>query len=126
MSLKDTCIETTFYIAIVFGVIMLIRYFTTEKFDDFHGNFCKSCDNRTAGQCLNCANCGVAVNNNRGNCVPGDMTGPYDRSQPQRWVYSDSFWRNIGHVSSLEENGNPRISKKFEGQQHSEIYKAYI
>lgn len=107
MSLKDTCIEITFYIAIVFGVIMLIRHFTTEKFDDFHGNFCKSCDNRTAGQCLNCANCGVAVNNNRGNCVPGDMTGPYDRSQPQRWVYSDSFWRNIG-------------------QQHSEIYKAYI
>lgn len=105
-----TVTESKKYIVLFVIVILLFCLFwiltssgcNTKKNDknniEGYYNFCGSCEGKTVGQCMECANCGFISKKGYGQCVEGDSYGPYD-FDPEfvggRWIHNDVYWTNI-------------------------------
>jgi hypothetical protein len=65
-----------------------------EGFNEQVGNLCLDCYGKNFNQCLNCFNCGWAVDRNgNGTCIGGDVLGPYNYERVARWYSGDPFYR---------------------------------
>ena len=68
---------------------------TKEGFFTHYGyykNYCPSCGWRSRYSCSKCTNCGYCVTaSGKGECVPGDSSGPYFRSDCAYWEYNDPY-----------------------------------
>jgi len=68
----------------------------TEGFYTYYGyykKYCSSCGWRSRESCSNCTNCGYCITaDGNGECVPGDSSGPYDKSNCMYWEYGDPYY----------------------------------
>lgn len=85
-----------FLLAII-GLVYLNYPTCSEQFGTA-GN-CVSCDNLSLAQCTSCIGCGFISKAGTGQCIPGDMYGPFDLSNSSyknaRWFYNDPFWSDF-------------------------------
>ena len=67
-----------------------------EGFYTYYGyykKYCPSCGWRSRYSCSKCTNCGYCITpSGYGECVPGDSSGPYFRSDCAYWEYSDPYY----------------------------------
>ena len=67
-----------------------------EGFYSYYGyykQYCPSCGWRSRYSCSKCTNCGYCISaSGRGECVPGDSSGPYFRDDCMYWEYSDPYY----------------------------------
>jgi hypothetical protein len=78
------------FVLIIFIVLSLIGSYLNrnEQFYPYYGgNYCDKCDDKNKAQCMGCLNCGYCVKNGRGECVPGQITGPDDKKDCASWIY---------------------------------------
>ena len=90
-------------------IILIILYLfaisintKVEGLDLTYGTFCESCETKSYGDCMRCFNCGFCESETdkktgayKGQCMKGDLTGPYDRSvKCNKWYVNDPFWSN--------------------------------
>lgn len=86
---------------IVVVLIIIVYKFLVrqdEYFDSFYGDYCKSCSEKTFGQCMKCSNCGFAVvdNSSAGKCMNGTYRGPNNKQTKYfRWLHNDPITRYI-------------------------------
>jgi hypothetical protein len=68
---------------------------TKEGFYTYPGyykKYCSSCGHKSRRTCNNCTNCGYCITaSGYGECVPGDSSGPYFRSDCVNWEYGDPY-----------------------------------
>ena len=68
----------------------------TEGFYTYYGyykKYCPSCGWRSRYACSKCTNCGYCVTaSGYGECVPGDSSGPYFRSDCMYWEFGDPYY----------------------------------
>jgi len=58
----------------------------------YYKKYCPSCGWRSRYNCSKCTNCGYCVTaSGYGECVPGDSSGPYFRSDCMYWEYGDAY-----------------------------------
>lgn len=64
-----------------------------EGFTDYYGyykQYCPSCNWRGLSSCGKCTNCGICVTEaGQASCAAGDASGPYFRSDCDKWSYGD-------------------------------------
>jgi len=67
-----------------------------EGFYTYYGyykRYCPSCGWRSRYSCAKCTNCGYCITpSGYGECVPGDSSGPYFRSDCTYWEYGDPYY----------------------------------
>lgn len=80
------------YILLILLLIYLFNINTKEPYNDSSGKLCLSCNDKTFNQCLECFNCGFCVDKwGNSKCIVGDMHGPYNYEQCDRWYYNDPW-----------------------------------
>jgi hypothetical protein len=58
----------------------------------YYKKYCGSCGTKSRRSCGSCTNCGTCVTpNGLSECVPGDSSGPYFRSDCMYWEYGDPY-----------------------------------
>ena len=58
----------------------------------YYKKYCSSCGNLSGRSCSNCTNCGYCITpNGTGDCVAGDASGPYFRSDCVHYQYNDPY-----------------------------------
>lgn len=91
--------ETLFFILVILTILYIFAVASgpcIEGMDNTYGGHCRSCDNKSFGQCMNCSNCGFCVDKDGvGKCVSGDMFGPWDKSKCVNYYHNDPYWRNV-------------------------------
>lgn len=67
-----------------------------EGFYTYYGyykKYCPSCGWRSRYSCSKCTNCGYCITaSGQGQCVPGDASGPYFRTDCQYYEFGDSYY----------------------------------
>ena len=59
----------------------------------YYKRYCPSCGWRSRNSCSKCTNCGYCITaSGYGECVPGDSSGPYFRSDCMYWEYGDPYY----------------------------------
>lgn len=101
------------YILLILAIIIMALLFMytnkTEHFNEQNGQLCLSCEGKNYGDCLKCFNCGYGFKTFpngvvNGTCVVGNMHGPYNNEDFDRWD-------NIDPLSKLEYmNDHPKCS----------------
>lgn len=86
------------WFVIVIIIIILIIYLCNNKvegFNDHYGTLCKSCENKTFNECMQCFNCSFCVDKwGNGKCIGGDVnSGPYNKEKCARIYNGDAFLR---------------------------------
>lgn len=84
---------------VVFVCIILLSIPTMcgqhENFINYYGHFksyCPSCGWRSRNSCSKCTNCGYCITaSGYGECVPGDSSGPYFRSDCLYYEYGSPY-----------------------------------
>lgn len=87
-------------ILVVIALFLLNGNKTQDKKEHFHekyGGYCKCCKGKSINQCHECFNCGFCIDKlGRGQCVPGDAHGPYNKNiKCAMWYHSDPFSRML-------------------------------
>lgn len=81
-------------------IIFITIYFTfsivTEEFYgyNFYNQYdkCKNCGDNSRDQCSACNNCGWCLHSDGyGQCVPGDVNGPYFRQDCYNWFHKYDY-----------------------------------
>ncbi len=63
-----------------------------EGLNETNGRYCPTCKGKGIGSCLECINCGLAVNERQQQCVEGDLHGPYSaKIKPDQWIQNQTF-----------------------------------
>ena len=81
-----------YYLIILLLIALFVYWYTNseqnqENFIPYFG-YCGGCGYKNRGNCRNCLDCGFCINyNGYGECVPGDSSGPYFRSDCASWEY---------------------------------------
>lgn len=82
---------------IAYVVYALVKKYRNTKVENFFTRFfysnyyCQSCNKRSHYACSKCDNCGFCITREgRGDCVQGDMYGPYFRRDCVIWDYNKS------------------------------------
>ena len=79
---------TYLYVSVIIVVIILL--FCKSISENFSG--CMNCGYADELECGNCSNCGYCISSGgKGECVPGDVTGPYFRDDCAIWKHPDQF-----------------------------------
>lgn len=91
--------------SIVIAVIAMTlsnRSKVVEEFTNRQGHYCRTCNNKSMNNCLECYNCGFykQKNQNYGRCVAGGVYGPegsdrYQRSLSGMWYHGDPYSRQL-------------------------------
>lgn len=93
-------------------IILFIKYQKPmEGFRQFYQNSCYECTRRSYNSCGECANCGYCITpSGEGECLPGNVRGPYFRSDCVYWINSTNpFYYYFGRFFS---RFLPRYTKK--------------
>lgn len=81
-------------VLIVVISIYMCFLFLSENKETFISGPCPNCGRRNRMQCFGCSSCGWCTTpDGRGECVPGDQSGPYFRRDCVDWQYSHSIPR---------------------------------
>ena len=86
----------------LFMLIIAIIQYGNEYFSNIPQNIrcntcntCNTCDYKSKLECSSCKNCGYCYKNNEvdsyGNCVVGDMNGPYFENDCSKWEYAGNI-----------------------------------
>lgn len=63
------------------------------SYSGYYKKYCPSCGWRSRYSCDKCTNCGYCITaSGYGECVPGDSSGPYFRSDCKFWSYNDEYF----------------------------------
>ncbi len=84
-------------------LFVIYKYFlTTENFGRISGKWCKDCNKKTFGQCMDCFNCGFCLSeSNKGYCTSGTVFGPKDKSENcLRWIHADDYINNLHRTNT--------------------------
>lgn len=84
-----------FVIILIIGILIYreklfdVQTFITPIYSSFiPSRYCSECGKLSNFQCGRCSNCGFCVTEHRyGECVPGDVYGPYFRQDCVEWNY---------------------------------------
>ncbi len=72
-----------------------------KKIEKFHfdplfvGQDGVDCYKLYTDQCLNCANCGLCLKDNKLKCVPGDSKGPFWKDDCMGWIHTNEYDKYI-------------------------------
>ena len=99
-----------YWLFIIWILVIIIIFITTPKkcmnedFINIKYNFCPECGKLGQFRCNNCANCGYSISSSgKGECVPGDLAGPYFRDDSILWRSGANFpYEHVFPVTSLE------------------------
>lgn len=95
------CVGIAIFVILV-GVILCL--YNSEGFlvgNSIGLSYCQNCGYLGAYKCGTCTNCGYCVSSSGvGECVPGDVTGPYFRQDCVGWNYGIPYVRPVTYVST--------------------------
>lgn len=106
------------YLLIFLLILIFIarKYNNNEAFNEQTGRYCYTCSDKTPNQCLNCFNCGFAIDQfGNSMCLGGDMYGPHNKEKVARWYYGDPFQRTIENNDNYKCSYGPKQMNRIIG-----------
>ena len=87
--------NTVIILVVIFGIIIIcFNCDSKEHYTQYrYPKYCKSCGEKSRGECNNCINCGYCLTpNGYGQCVTGDEQGPYFREDCKDYEYNNPIF----------------------------------
>ena len=92
------------FLLLIVGIFTFIYISNKKHYEGLNENsgyWCRSCNDRTFGECSQCFNCGfLKDSNNTGKCVNGNLFKPdnellNDKELNQNYEQNDMFWSMV-------------------------------